>query len=144
MYFEEFEVGQAFEVPPVAITKEQVLAFAKDYDPLPFHLDEGYAQTTRFEGLISSGVMSFMLVWSTFVKEHDLFGDELVAGRSNHMSWPRPTYPGDVLYGKVTVDRTERRNPYNGLVDISLSACNQDGHEVVRGGAQVVVKARGR
>jgi acyl dehydratase len=144
MYLEEFMVGQRYDIPPFVITKERIIAFARDYDPLPFHLDEDYAKTTRFGGLIASGVMSFMLAWTGFVRAHDPFGTELVAGRSNHMSWPVPTYAGDVLSGAVTVLRVERRNSYNGLVELSLAAYNQKGEQAVGGGAEVIVLARDR
>ncbi|MDR2106265.1 MAG: MaoC family dehydratase N-terminal domain-containing protein [Coriobacteriales bacterium] len=142
MYFEEFTVGQSYDVPAFTVTREQIIAFAKDYDPLPLHLDEDYAKTTRFGGLVSSGVMTFMLLWTGFIKAHNPLGAELVAGRSNHMSWPAPTYPGDTLSGTVTVVRVERRNPYNGLVELSLTAYNQNGEQVVGGGAECVVLTR--
>jgi acyl dehydratase len=144
VYFEEFAVGQSYDIPAFTVTREQIIAFAKDYDPLPLHLDDEYARGTRFGGLVASGVMTFMLAWTGFVKTHDPFGAELIAGRSNHMAWPAPTYPGDVLSGTVTIVGVQRRNSHNGLVEISLAAYNQDGRQVVGGGAQIVVQARDR
>ncbi|MDR3037423.1 MAG: MaoC family dehydratase N-terminal domain-containing protein [Coriobacteriales bacterium] len=142
MYLEEFTVGQEFPIPPVAVTKEQIISFAKEYDPLPLHLDEKYAKTTRFGGLIASGVMSFMLVWAELVRSCDPLGVELIAGKSNHMSWAKPTYPGDVLTGVATVVRIEPRNPYNGILELSLTAHNQDGESVVAGGAEIVMERK--
>jgi acyl dehydratase len=144
MYLEEFAVGQSFDIPPFTVTREQVIAFARDYDPLAIHLDEDYAQTTRFGGLVASGVMTFMLAWTSFITTRDPFGTELIAGRSNHMSWPVPTFPGDTLSGTVTVAGVRRRNPYNGIVELSLEVFNQDGEQAVGGGAEVVVAARER
>jgi acyl dehydratase len=142
MYLEEFTVGQSYEIPPFSITKEQLLDFAREYDPLPIHLDEVYARTTRFGGLIASGVMTFMLGWASFIRNGDPFGDELVAGVSNHMAWQTPTYAGDRLRGMVSVCRVERRNAYNGLVGFEVALYNQDDELVASGGGEVVVKAR--
>jgi acyl dehydratase len=143
MYFEEFSVGDCYEIPPFSIEKEQILGFARDYDPLPLHLDEDYAKTTRFGGLISSGVMTFMLAWASFIKNGDPFGAELVAGASNHMAWQKPAYAGDRLYGTVSVSRLERRNAYNGLVEFEVVIYNQDDEQVASGGGELVIKARG-
>ncbi|MDR2587312.1 MAG: MaoC family dehydratase N-terminal domain-containing protein [Coriobacteriales bacterium] len=142
MYFEEFVVGQRFEIPPFSITKEQILGFARDYDPLPIHIDEDYAKTTRFGGLIASGVMTFMLAWTSFIKNGDPFGAELVAGASNHMEWQKPSYAGDRLHGTVSVRQLKRRNPYNGLVEFEV-VIYKDDEQVASGGGEVVVKARG-
>jgi acyl dehydratase len=144
MYLEEFVVGQKFEIPPVFITKEQTIAFATEYDPLPMHIDEEYAKTTRFGTLIASGVMTFMLVWAEFVKTHNPFGNELIAGATNHMSWAKPTYPGDTLRGVAHVIDVRRRNSYNGFVEMSLTIYNQKGESVAEGGAEVVVKANSK
>lgn len=139
MYFEDFHVGQQWHVEPFAITREQILAFAKDYDPLPLHLDEDYAKTTRFGGLISSGVMTFMLMWTAFIKEHDPLGEELVAGQNNHMAWPAPLYAGDTLSGTVTVTNLTVRNTHNGVVTVALKGYNQDGKHVLDGDANIIV-----
>jgi acyl dehydratase len=58
------------------------------------------------------------------------------------MSWAKPTYPGDVLAGVATVVRIEERNPYNGILELSLTAHNQDGEPVVSGGAEIVMMRR--
>jgi acyl dehydratase len=142
MHFEEFYVGQVFEVSPVTITKEQIIAFATEYDPLALHLDDEYAKTTRFGALIASGVMTFMLIWAEFIRKQDPFGNELIAGATNHMSWAGPTYPGDVLNGTIRVVSVKQRNSHNGLVELSLTACNQKGESVIDGGAEVVVQRK--
>ena len=81
MYFEELQVGMAVDTDPVVIGKEKMMAFARDYDPLPLHTDEEYAKSTPFGGLIAPGVMSFMSVWAKYL-EKDFFGRELLAGKS--------------------------------------------------------------
>jgi len=140
MYFEKFFVGQTFIIEPFAITREQIIDFAASYDPLPLHLDEEYAKTTRFGGLISSGVLSFMSLWVHLVEEHDPFGDDMVAGKSNHMEWFAPTYPNDELRGTVTVTKLTKRNNYNGIIEIEIDGWNQDDTHTLHGGAEVIVR----
>ena len=93
------------EIAPTVIRKEKMLAFARDYDPLPLHTDEEYAKTTRFGGLIAPGVMSFMTVWAKYI-EVDIIGDALIAGKSTHIEWLRPVYPGDILKGEAVITAT--------------------------------------
>ena len=86
MYFEDIELGSGYDLEPVEIKKEQILSFAREYDYIPLHTDEAYARTTPFGGLIAPGVMSFMLVWTKFI-DVNLFGTELIAGKSTKMEW---------------------------------------------------------
>lgn len=143
MYYEDFHIGQKWSVDSFAITEEQIFDFASKYDPLPIHLDAEYAKTTRFGGIISSGVMTFMLFWTEFLKQHDPLGEELVAGMNNHMQWLAPVRAGDQLNGEVTVVNLTRKNAKGGIVVIELKAYNQDGTHVMTGGAEMLFKTRG-
>ncbi len=143
MYFEDFHIGQTWPVDSFIITDEQVIDFASNYDPLPIHLDAEYAKTTRFGGIIASGVMTFMLFWKQFLEQHDPFGNELVAGMKNNMQWPAPVRSGDCLHGEVVVASLTRRNARYGVVWIELKAYNQDGLHVMSGGAEMLFKTLG-
>ena len=79
MYFEEFEAVTQINIDNVAITRSDMLDFAKKYDCLPLHTDEEYAKKTIFGNLIAPGVMSFMAVWAKYL-ETDLAGEQLLAG----------------------------------------------------------------
>ena len=142
MYLEDFSVGQKWHVPGVTIERDAVIQFADQYDPMRFHMDEEYSKSTRFGGLIASGVQVFMQVWACFVREYDPLGDEVIAGMSNHMQWPAPTYPGDVLNAEFEVLCLRERNPYNGILEIAVRVCNQSGVLVMSGGAEICVKRR--
>jgi acyl dehydratase len=143
MYFEDFSVGQQWPVDTFGITKEQIFDFASKYDPLPIHLDEEYAKNTRFGGIIASGPMSYMLFWVQAIKQHDLLGDGLVAGLSNHAQWLLPVRAGDQLHGEVTVIDLTQKNAYHGIVEVGFEARNQDGTTVMTGGARIMFKLRG-
>ena len=141
MYFDEIRVGMAVQIAPTVIEKEKMLAFARTYDPIPLHTDEEYARTTPFGALIAPGVMSFMSVWAKYL-ESDLFGRELLAGKSTKIEWIRPVYAEDVLSGRATVSRLEKRNPKNGLVEIRVEAYNQNGDLVLTNVTEAIVKCR--
>ena len=141
MYFDDLQIGMSVEIAPTVIDRERMLAFAREYDPIPLHTDEAYAKSTPFGGLIAPGVMSFMAVWARYL-ENDFFGRELLAGKSTKIEWHRPVYPEDVLSGRATVTGLCRRNPKNGLVTVSVEAYNQKGELVLTNLTEAVVKCR--
>ena len=129
------------DIQPAVIEKEKMIAFAKDYDNIPLHTDEEYAKKTVFGKLIAPGVMSFMSVWAKYL-EVDLFGEELLAGKSTKIEWIKPVFANDVLTGKATVTAAVKRSPKNGLVEISIDAYNQNGVLVLRDVTEAIVKCR--
>ena len=141
MYFEDIQPGMSVEIAPVRIEKEKMMAFAREYDPIPLHTDEEYAKATPFGGLIAPGVMSFMSVWAKYL-EVDFFGEELLAGKSTKIEWLKPVYAEDILSGKATVTNLLRRNPKNGLVEITIEARNQHGDIVLKDVTEAVVRCR--
>lgn len=141
MYFEDFCLGPVPAIAPVTIEKEKMMAFARELDPLRIHTDEEYAKTTRFGALIAPGVMSFMSVWASFLGQ-DLFGDELVAGKSLAIEWIRPVYAGDTLTGTAEITALTERNPRNGTVEITFHVRNQHGVLVLTNVTEIVVKRR--
>ena len=141
MYFEDIKVGSTLEIAPALIRKQKMLDFAYDYDNIPLHTDEEYARTTPFGGLIAPGVMSFMAVWAKFL-ELDFLGKELLAGKSTKIEWHKPVYPEDILTGKAKITNCIRRNPRNGLVEITIEAYNQHGQLVLTDVTEAIVKCR--
>lgn len=141
MYLDDMTLGMEFTTESVVISKEKMVAFAMEYDPFPVHYDEAYAQTTRYGRLIAPGIMSFMSVWAKFV-ESDLIGNELVGGKSTKVEWPKPVFAGDVLTGKARVTRIQRRNPYNGIVEVTMDIFNQNGDLVMTSVVESIVKYR--
>ena len=126
MYFDDLKIGMTVEISPAVIKKEKMMTFARDYDNIPLHTDEKYAKTTPFGKLIAPGVMSFMSVWAKYL-EVDFFGDELIAGKSTKIEWLKPVFADDVLSGRATITKLVKRNPKNGLVEITIEAYNQNG-----------------
>ena len=141
VYLEEFRVGMTLDIPEAVIDKEEMLRFARLYDPLPLHTDEEYAKTTRFGAVIAPGVMSFMAVWAKFM-ENDIFADELIAGKSTKIEWFKPVFAEDVLTGKLRVSAVTPRNPYNGIVETTIDVYNQHSEKVLSNITESIVKRK--
>ena len=141
MYFDELKVGMTVDTAPAVIKKDKMIEFAKDYDNIPLHTDEEYAKATHFGALIAPGVMSFMSVWSKYLKV-DFFGNELLAGKSTKIEWIKPVYAEDVLTGKATITNLIKRNEKNGIAEISLDVYNGKGELVLKNVTEAVVKCK--
>ena len=141
MYFDDLKTGMAVDISPVVIEKEKMMDFARKYDNIPLHTDEEYAKTTPFGSLIAPGVMSFMSVWAKYL-EVDFFGKELLAGKSTKIEWKKPVFADDVLTGKATITKLEKRSEKNGLVEITVEAYNQNGELVLTDVTEAIVKCR--
>lgn len=141
MYFDDLKIGMTVEISPAVIKKEKMMTFARDYDNIPLHTDEKYAKTTPFGKLIAPGVMSFMSVWAKYL-EVDFFGDELIAGKSTKIEWLKPVFADDVLSGRATITKLVKRNPKNGLVEITIEAYNQNGDMVLTDVTEAIVKCK--
>ena len=141
MYFDDLKIGMTVEISPAVIKKEKMMTFARDYDNIPLHTDEKDAKTTPFGKLIAPGVMSFMSVWAKYL-EVDFFGDELIAGKSTKIEWLKPVFADDVLSGRATITKLVKRNPKNGLVEITIEAYNQNGDMVLTDVTEAIVKCK--
>ena len=141
MYFDDLKLGMTVNTAPALIEKEKMVAFARDYDNIPLHTDEEYAKTTPFGRLIAPGVMSFMSVWAKYL-EDDFFGSELLAGKSTKIEWLKPVFANDILSGRATITRLEKRNPKNGLAEVTIEAYNQKGELVLTDVTEAIVKCK--
>ena len=141
MYFDELKLGMTVDTAPTVIEKEKMIAFARDYDNIPLHTDEEYAKSTPFGELIAPGVMSFMSVWAKYL-EVDFFGTELLAGKSTKIEWLKPVFADDVLAGKATITKLEKRNERNGFVEISFDVYNHNGELVLKNVTEAIVKCK--
>src|SRR5260370_21955786 len=117
LYLEDLAVGRRFTSATHAIDAAQIKAFAGQFDPQPFHLDEEAAKGTMFGGLVASGWHTAAITMRLLVESGLPIAGGLV-GMGGEMSWPRPTRPGDVLsvvseVGEVTPSRSR---PDRGVV----------------------------
>src|SRR5262245_56580601 len=96
LYLEDLHVGQRFASGTHALDTDQIKAFAREFDPQPFHLDDGAAQATLFGGLAASGWHTAAITMRLLVETGlPLMGG--IIGSGGEVTWPKPTRPGDVL-----------------------------------------------
>ena len=125
-YFEDFAVGQKFASGRLTVSTEAITAFAAEYDPQPFHLDEAAAKDTLFGGLAASGWHTAALTMRLIV------GGAFrpaggIAGFGGELVWLQPVRPGDELHAEVEVleTRISKSRPGQGLVKVRVSTFNQ-------------------
>ena len=86
MYFDDFNVGDTFELESISIDRQKMMEFAHDYDPQKIHTDEEHGRDSRFGDIIAPGIMSFMSVWAKFVKSNIIF-DNFIAAQNFRIDW---------------------------------------------------------
>jgi acyl dehydratase len=143
LYFEDLTPGRRFESARRAVAAGEIKAFARDFDPQPFHTDEAAAAASFFGGLAASGWHTAALTMRLMVEALPVAGGLIGAG--GEIAWPRPTRPGDELRIVVTVESAtpSRSRPDRGSVVIRTETLNQAGEPVQVLTARLVVPRRG-
>src|SRR6266850_7006504 len=95
-YFEDLAVGQKFASPTLPIDADAITAFAAEFDPQPFHLDDAAARHTMFAGLAASGWHTAAITMRLLVDGGAPIAGGVV-GAGGEIAWPKPTRPGDIL-----------------------------------------------
>ncbi|CAD6556589.1 hypothetical protein LMG27952_06145 [Paraburkholderia hiiakae] len=143
-YLEDFAEGQTFRSGRLRIDKERVLAFAAEFDPQPFHLDEATARDSIFGGLAASGwhtaAVTMRLMIETGLKPAGGF----VGAGLDECRWPRPVRPGDELRVECEVleVRPSKSRPEQGLVKLRTTTLNQDDESVLVHVVNMIVPRR--
>ncbi len=143
LYLDDLRVGQRFVSGTHVIDEMQIKAFAREFDPQPFHLDDDSAKGTLFAGLVASGWHTAALMMKLLVESGlPLAGGILGAG--GELAWPRTTRPGDILHVESEVlDVTPSRSrPDRGMATVRSETRNQNGEIVQVFTAKLVVPRR--
>jgi acyl dehydratase len=142
LYLEDLQVGQQFDCGRHALDAAQVKAFAREYDPQPFHMDEEAAKGTFFGGLAASGWHVVCLAMRA-IALHVPFAGGLIGGAAE-VTWPKPTRPNDVLVFTSTVMEVtpSRSKPERGLALLRTEARNEKGELLLIFTAKCVVPRR--
>ncbi len=128
-YFEDFRVGNTYVSAPHAVTESEVLSFAREFDPQPFHLDAEAAKHTVFGGLVAGGFHSAALSLRLAL-DTKLFSQCSIAGLGvDELRWSHPMRPGDTVTLTFTVAqaRRSRSQPDRGIVTFHYELHNQQG-----------------
>lgn len=132
-YFDDFRPGETIDLGEVSISQDEIIAFARQYDPQPFHVDPEAAARSRFGGLIASGwqtVGLFMRLYARTVLNRTV---SLGSPGVDQIRWSHPVRPGDTLTGRWTVleCRQSRTKPDRGVIYSRGEMLNQDGDVVL-------------
>src|SRR4051794_13034912 len=96
LYLEDFAVGQVYTAGPIPVSADATKAYARLFDPQPFHTDEELARSTFFQGLVASGWHTASLTMSLVVQALPITGG-VIGGGVDELRWPKPLRPGDEL-----------------------------------------------
>jgi acyl dehydratase len=143
-YLEDFVVGQSFGSGRLRVDTERIKAFAGEFDPQPFHLDEAAARGTIFRGLAVSGWHTAALTMRLLVESELKPAGGIVGAGFDEFRWPRPVRPGDELRveSEVLEVRPSKSRPEQALIKVRTTTLNQDGEAVQVLVANLVVPRR--
>lgn len=139
--FEDFQAGQVYDLGETRLEADDIIAFARQVDPQPFHMDPAFAETSVHGGLIASGWHT-LAVWMRAATEH-LFGRSAISGcpAVDKLRWPQPARPGDRLSAtfEVVGSTPSPLRPGTGLVRGRAVLRNQHGQVVMTFLATIVI-----
>ena len=133
LYLEDLAVGQTFHSGRHHVTREEAAAFATQFDPQPFHLDEAAARESLFGRLVLSGWHTAAATMRLFVGSELKLAGGLIGVGVESMVWPRPAFPGDTfrLVIEIVSLRPLQSKPDRGIVKLRNRTFN-DRDEVVQ------------
>ena len=142
-YLEDLSLGQIFESGVHRVDAEEIKAFARLYDPQPFHLDEELAKDTFFGGLAASGWHVAAITMRLLTDGAAPFAGGVIGG-GGEIAWPNATRPGDVLQvvSEVVAITPSRSKPDRGMVTMRSETRNQDGKVAQALTAKLIVPKR--
>jgi acyl dehydratase len=143
-YLEDFAVGQVFATGRLRIDADQIKAFAKQFDPQPFHLDEEAAKSSVFRGLAASGWHTAALTMRLLADGEFKPAGGILGVGFDELSWPRPVRPGDELHAKSEILelRPSKSRPDRGLIRVRTTTYNQNNEAVQIFTGNLIVQRR--
>jgi acyl dehydratase len=143
-YFDDYLPGATYDCGIFSVNEDEIVSFAKQFDPQPFHVDPGAAARGPFGGLIASGWHTAALVMRQLVDNYLSAEASLGSPGLDEMRWPDPVRPGDTLRVRATVVEARRSlsRPDRGIMKTVIEAVNQDGRTVMRATATNFLRVR--
>ena len=144
-YFEDLEIGAVTYFGSYDVTREEVIDFARKYDPQPFHLSDKEAAKTHFGRLAASGWHTCAMTMAVIAR-HVVDGEQEGLGSPgvDELRWLKPVYPGDTLHvrGKIIEKTPSRSKPQIGSFRTETTVMNQDDVPVMRFTSIVLIRRR--
>jgi acyl dehydratase len=143
LYLEDLEVGRRFTSATHVVDEAQIKAYAGQFDPQPFHLDDAAARDTLFGGLAASGWHTASITMRLMVESGLPLAGGII-GAGGEINWPKPTRPGDTLHVVSEIEEVtpSRSRPDRGTVRVRSETRNQRGEVVQVLIAKLIVPRR--
>jgi acyl dehydratase len=134
LFYEDLEIGASTRLGSYEVTREEVLEFARKYDPQPFHLDDAAAAQTHFGKLAASGWHTCSMTMAMMVARHAVEPRAMLGALGiDELRWLKPVYPGDVLSCEMELldKRLSKSKPGVGILTLKMTTFNQHGEPVL-------------
>lgn len=143
-YFEDYIVGSVYEFGPARVDEEEMVEFARRYDPQPHHVGPEAARGSAFGGLIASGWFTAALTMRLLVDHYISRVAAMGSPSAGEVSWSKPVRAGDELSARITIleTRRSRSKPDRGVVHSSVEVLNQHREVVMTREAVGLVRCR--
>ena len=144
-YFEDFTPGMVIENGPRLVTREEIVAFAAEFDPQPMHLDEEAARVSILGGLAASGWHTCCLMMRMACDSFVLDSSSMGAPGVDEVKWLKPLRPGTNIRLRTTVldTRTSNSRPERGFVKIRMDVLDDDREPVMTLTTSMIMGRRG-
>jgi acyl dehydratase len=131
-FLEDFAVGQVFHTGRMHVEKDDIFAFARQFDPQPYHLDEDAARQSPFQGLAASGWHTAAMTMRLLVDGEFRPAGGILGVGFDELSWPRAVRPGDELHAESEVleVRPSKSRPDRGMIRVRTTTFNQNNEPV--------------
>ena len=131
LYFEDFTPGRVFKHGPRRVPREEMIAFAAEFDPQPMHLDHEAAKDTLFKGLAASGWHTAAIAMNLAIQTRPFGPHPLIGAGVDGLRWTMPVRPNDRLHlvGEV-MSLTPSKSKPQGIALVKWTMFNQNGEEV--------------
>lgn len=144
-YFEDLPVGSRFGGCSYAVERDEMIAFARKWDPRDIHLEDAAGRAAGFDGVIATGAYTTAIFTRLIRESRERDGDHVViAGLGSEMKLLKPVRPGDLLRydGEVIAARLSANRPGTGVLDTLGTLTNQRGEVVYEARSQTLVRCR--
>jgi acyl dehydratase len=143
-YFDDYRPGSTYDCGSFSLSEDEIISFAEQFDPQPFHVDPGAAARGPFGGLVASGWHTAALVMRQLVDHYLSAEASLGSPGLDEIRWPDPVRPADTLRVRATVMEARRSHskPDRGIMKTVVEAVNQDGRTVMRAIATNFLRVR--
>lgn len=132
LYWDDFKPGDRFETGGITVTEDQIIEYALDWDPQPFHVDAEVGRAHPFGTVFASGFHTLSLLFRLFAQE-GVIGKCSYAGAGLSLKWLKPVLPGDTIRGvfEVTETRPLKSKPHLGSLRMTHLGINQNDETVI-------------